>query len=572
MRISGSRHRIGVSRILIVLAVIVLVVLATAGYELLVPSKGGGGGTHTQGKTLVAVRNSQTSDMDPRETSSIDVVQNVYDRLTLVEPNQTAVPQLATSWTSSQNFTKWVFHLRQGVTFHDGTPFNSSAVVFSLLNTAKLGQGDAPDTWNGLQNIVAIDTYTVEIDWAFPAEVPAIVGAGYSAFIFSPNIWKFSGVHQGNDTGLATWFDAFHDDGSGPYILLTNESAFATGISLVAYKNYWGGWQPDQFTNVFIKFVSQTGTAVQYLESGQVNMTGLNGQFQYLPALRSQGIQVSPAKSFATIWMLFNTRHPLLNNPDIRRALLTAVNYGQVLNQSFYGYGALFSGGINPGKFGYTGTVPSYPAKGDIAGAKAILKSIGITGGLNASWLITYSTGSPYLGIVAQVLQTNWAPLGVTLSIQGTDFGSLSQEAGYYNATTKTVFAPGPLSYANSSSAQDINLLNWVGTTNDPWLVMDELYAIQPHPYENDILYNWTYWHNSTFTDLLNQAHIDEAVNPNRAVQEFQQANQMIYQAGPGWPLYAEDTITALGSHVKGYVANPNYGFAYPFWYQLYYG
>ena len=170
------------------------------------------------------------------------------------------------------------------------------------------------------------------------------------------------------------------------------------------------------------------------------------------------------------------------------------------------------------------------------------------------------------------MLQTNWAPLGVTLSIQGTDFGSLSQQAGYYNATTKTVFAPGPLSYANSSSCQDIVLLNWVGTTNDPWLVMDELYAIQPHPYENDILYNWTYWHNSTFTDLLNQAHIDEAVNPSHAVQVFQQANQMIYQAAPGWPLYAEDTVTALGQHVQGYVANPNYGFAYPFWYQLYYG
>ena len=571
MGIFSSRHRKAVSRIVIVIVVIVLVVVAAAGYEFLAPSHPTST-THTQGKILVAVRNSQTSDMDPRETSSIDVVQNVYDRLTLVEPNQTAVPQLATSWTSSQNDTKWVFTLRHGVTFHDGTPFDSSAVVFSILNTARLGQGDAPDTWAGLQNVVAVDPYTVEIDWAFPANVPSIVGAGYSAFIFSPNIWKYSGVPQGNNTALATWFSQYRDDGSGPYILLSNESAFATGITLVAYQKYWGGWQANQFSEVFIKFVSQTGTAVQYLESGQVNMTGLNGQFQYLSALRSQGINVSPAKSFATIWMLFNTRHPLLNNPAVRTALLTAVNYGQVLNQSFYGYGALFGGGINPGKFGYTGTVPMYPPKGDIAGAKAILRSIGITGGLNASWLITYSTGSPYLGVAAQVLQTNWAPLGVTLSIQGTDFGSLSQQAGYYNSTTKTVFAPGPLNYANTTQAQDIVLLNWVGTTNDPWLVMDELYAIQPHPYENDILYNWTYWHNSTFSALLDQAHIDEAVNPTRAVQEFQKANLMIYQAGPGWPLYAEDTVTALGPHVKGYIPNPNYGFAYPFWYQMYYG
>jgi peptide/nickel transport system substrate-binding protein len=556
---------------LTVIAVVILVVLATAGYELLATPKSGST-PHTQGKILVAVRNSQTSDMDPRETSSIDVVQNVYDRLTLVLPNQTAAPQLATSWSSSNNYTKWVFKLRQGVTFHDGTPFNSSAVVFSILNTAKLGQGDAPDTWAGLQNVIAVDPYTVEIDWGFPANVPAIVGAGYSAFIFSPHIWKYSGVPQGNDTALAAWFSKYHDDGSGPYILLANQSAFATGITLVAYTKYWGGWQPNQFSEVFIKFVSQTGTAVQYLTSGQVNMTGLNGQFQYLPQLKSQGITVDPAKSFATIWLLFNTHHHLLNNPIVRKALLTAINYGQVLNQSFYGYGTLFGGGINPGKFGYSSSVPMFPANGDITAAKKLLASAGITGGLNASWVITYSTGSPYLGVAAQVLQTNWAPLGVTLSIQGTDFGSLSQKAGYYNSTTRTVFSPGPLSYADTNGAQDILLLNWVGTTNDPWLVINELFAIQPHPYENDILYNWTYWTNSTFTQLLQKAHIDEAVNPTRAQQEYNQLNLMIYQSGPGWPLYAENTVTALGPHVKGYVPNPNYGFAYPFWYQMYYG
>jgi peptide/nickel transport system substrate-binding protein len=566
-----NRQSRAISRVLVVVVIIVVVVIAGVAYVLLAPQTGGGS-HQPPGKVLVAVRNSQTSDMDPRETSSIDVVQNAYNRLTLVLPNQTAVPDLATGWSSNANFTVWQFKLRQGVLFHDGTPFNSSAVVFSILNTAKLGQGDAPDTWAGLLNVKAIDTYTVEIDWAFPANVPDIVGAGYSAFIYSPNVWRYAGVSQGNDTGLATWFDKYHDDGSGPYVLLTNESAFATGITLRYYPKYWGGWQPNQFTQVFIKFVSQTGTAIQYLESGQVNMTGLNGQFQYMPQLKSQGIAVVPAKSFAAIWMLFNTRHPLLNNPVVRKALLTAVNYEQVLNQSFYGYGTLFAGGINPGKFGYSSSVPDYPVTGDIAQAKALLKSIGITGGLNASWVITYSTGSPYLGVAAQVLQTNWAPLGVTLSIQGTDFGSLSQEAGYYNSTTKTVFSPGPLSYANTTSAQDILLLNWVGTTNDPWLVMNELFAIQPAPYQNDILYNWTYWTNSTFTNLLQQAHIDEAANPARSVQEFAQANLMIYQAAPGWPLYAENTVTALGPHLMGYVPNPNYGFAYPYWYQMFYG
>ena len=570
MRISYSRHRRAISRILVIVVIVLLVVVAIAGYELLSPSKPSNHGP--SGKVLVAIRNSQTSDMDPRESSSIDVVQNVYDRLTLVEPNQTVVSQLALSWTSADNYTQWTFKLRQGVTFHDGTPFNSTAVVFSITNTAHLGEGDAPDVWNGLAGVTAIDPYTVQINWAFPANVPTIVGAGYSAFIFSPNVWAYSGVKPGNDSGLFNWFENFHDDGSGPYIIVTKESAFATGITLWAYPHYWGGWQPDQFSQVLIKFVSQPSTATQLLQSGQVNMTGISGNFQYLPSRRALGIVANPANSFATIWCLFNTRHPLLDNSVVRRALLTAINYKQVLNQTIYGYGDLFSGGINPGKFAYSSAVPGYPAQGNISEAKALLKSIGITGGLNASWVITYSTGSPFLAVAAQVMATDWAPLGVTLSIQGTDFNSLSIKAGYYNSTTKQSFSPGPLSYANSNQAQDILLLNWVGTTNDPWLVPDELFAIQPHPYENDILYNWSYWHNSTYTDLLNQAHIDEALNPAKSVQEFAESNLMLYQGAPGWALFGEQTVLALGPHVKGYVANPNYGFAYPFWYQLYYG
>jgi peptide/nickel transport system substrate-binding protein len=571
MRIAGSRRRRAVSRMVTIVVIVLIAVGAIGGYEFFAMSHPGVA-YHPPGKVLVAVRNAQTSDMDPRETSSIDVVQNIYDKLTLVEPNQTAIPQLATSWTSSNNYTQWSFNLRHGVSFHDGTPFNATAVVFSITNTATLGQGDAPDVWHGLRSVVAVDPYTVQINWDFPANVPNIVGAGYSAFIFSPHIWAYSGVSPGNDTGLSSWFAQFHDDGSGPYFIVTNETKYATGITLWAYPKYWGGWQPNQFAQVFIKFVSQTGTAVQFLQSGQVNMTGINGQFQYIQPLRSAGINVEPSNAFSTIWLLFNTRHHLLNNPEVRRALLTAINYEQVLNHSFFGYGTLFSGGVNPGKFGYTGNTPNFPPTGDIAKAKQILASIGITGGLNATWLITYSTGSPFLGIAAQELQTDWAPLGVSLSIQGTDFGSLSLKAGYYNSTTKTLFAPGPISYANSSSAQDILLLNWVGATSDPWLVINELFAIQPPPYQNDILYNWTYWTNSTFTALLQQAHSDEVVNPARAIAEFDRANLMIYQSGPGWPLFAEKAVTALGPHVKGYVPNPNYGFSYPFFYQMYYG
>lgn len=101
--------------------------------------------------------------MDPRETSSIDVVQNVYETLTHVNPDLTVSPELAVNWTSNADQTVWTFNLRQGVTFHDGTQFNSTAVVFSIQNTASLGQGDAPDVWAGLKSVTATGRYQVQI-------------------------------------------------------------------------------------------------------------------------------------------------------------------------------------------------------------------------------------------------------------------------------------------------------------------------------------------------------------------------------------------------------------------------
>ncbi|MEM3684974.1 MAG: ABC transporter substrate-binding protein [Conexivisphaerales archaeon] len=521
--------------------------------------------------TLSVIRNAASNDMDPRETSTTDVVQNVYDQLTHVDPNLTVVPDLATSWTHNSNYTQWTFQLRQGVTFHDGTPFNSTAVVFSIQDTVKLGEGDAPDVWAGLQSVTATGPYTVVITWDYPANVPLIVGSGYAAFIFSPNIWNYAGITPGNDTALHNWFTQFHDDGSGPYVIVTNQSNAQTGITLQAYPNYWGGWTSGQFNKVVIKFVQSTPTAVQLLMSGQVNQTGLNGQFQYVPQLLAAGDQVIPANSFAAIWLLFNTQHPLLNNSVVRQALLTALNYQQILATAYYGYGSLFPGGINPGKPFYNPSSPGYPATGNLTLAKQMLASIGITGGLNVTWTVTYSTGSPFLGTAAQVMQTDWKPLGVTLNIQGMSFGQLAQKAGYYNQTTGQLFSPGPISYAKNSSAQDILLLNWVGAVNDPWLVMNELFAIQPPPYQNDILFNWAYWQNTTFTNLLNQAHYNEAANPALAQEQYNTLNAMLYQAAPGWPLFAEQTVYAFGPHVGGFIPNPNYGFSYPFFYQLYY-
>jgi peptide/nickel transport system substrate-binding protein len=508
--------------------------------------------------------------MDPRETSTIDVVQNIYETLTYLAPNGTVTPGLATSWTHNSDFTSWQYNLRQGVTFHDGTPFNSTSVVYSINEIVKYGGGDAPAVWDTFSGVTANGPYSVTITTSQPTNLPVVTAAAYAAFMFSPNIMKYSGA--ANDTsGLHTWFLTLHDDGSGPYqIDNTASSISGQQIVLKAYNNYWGGWHTGQVTQIIVKTVSNVNTAVLQAQSGQLDMIGISGQYQYVPQLLQSGLQVESGPSFSAIWILFNTQHPYLNNPLVRRALLTALNFNQIVDQAYYGYGNEFPGIINPGKPFYNPNAPNFPVGGNITLAKQLMKEAGYPGGLNVTWTVTYSTGSPFLGTAAQLMETFWQPFGIKLNIQGEGFASVTKQAGYFNQTTGAVFQPGPISYANSSAAQDIVLLNWVGATADPWLVPNELFAIQSPPYQNDILFNWSYWRNSTFTALLNQARLDEA-NPAVAQPEWDKLNNMFYQASPGWGMFAENQVWVLSPHLQGYVANPYYGFDYIFYYHLTY-
>ncbi len=521
-------------------------------------------------QTVVVQRNAWSPDMDPRETSTIDVVQQMYETLTYVSPNGTVLPGLATSWTHSADFTTWTYTLRQGVTFHDGTTFNSSAVVFSINEIVKYGGGDAPDVWDTFVSATTNGPYSLIITDSQATNEPIVTAAAYAAFMFSPHIMAYSGAT--NDTsGLHSWFTSLNDDGSGPYMInATGSSLSKQTIALTAYKNYWGGWHHGQITDIIVETVSNVNTAVLDAEKGQLDVIGVSGQYQYIPQLLQAGLQVSSGQSFSAIWLLFNNQHQFLNNQLVRQALLTAINYQQVVNQAYFGYGSMFPGIINPGKPFYNAGAPSYPNAGNKTAALALLTEAGYPGGLNATWTVTYSTGSPFLGTACQVLQTYWQPLGVTLNCQGEGFGAVAKQAGYFNQTTGTVFSPGPISYASTASAQDIVLLNWVGATADPWLVPDELFAIQNAPYQNDILFNWSYWRNSTFTSLLNQARLDEA-NPTVAQAEWNTLNQMFYQAAPGWGLFAENQVWVLSPHLQGYVPNPYYGFDYIFYYQLTY-
>jgi ABC-type transport system substrate-binding protein len=100
-------------------------------------------------------------DLNPASSFSNDsvIMSNCYETLTFYNPpgsSELLSPKLATSWETNEENTVWTFTLREGVTFHDGEPFNAEAVKAAIENTIELGTG-ASYIWAPVESIEVVD-------------------------------------------------------------------------------------------------------------------------------------------------------------------------------------------------------------------------------------------------------------------------------------------------------------------------------------------------------------------------------------------------------------------------------
>ncbi len=119
--------------------------------------------------TLIFGRGGDSITLDPAQVvdgESAKVCEMIYDTLVQYRENTTDLePALAERWERTADGLTWRFHLRQGVQFHDGTPFNADAVVFSLIRPFALFRNFHEQF---IKQITAIDPFTVQIQLKTP--------------------------------------------------------------------------------------------------------------------------------------------------------------------------------------------------------------------------------------------------------------------------------------------------------------------------------------------------------------------------------------------------------------------
>ena len=115
--------------------------------------------------TVVFAAYADIKDWDPSVAFSLEIAMlvSVYEPLVWYNPPGSAEqlrPALATSWETSADGLTWTFHLRKGVRFHDGEPFNAAAVKYSIDRTIKMKKGSSY-IWPKETKISVVDDYTV---------------------------------------------------------------------------------------------------------------------------------------------------------------------------------------------------------------------------------------------------------------------------------------------------------------------------------------------------------------------------------------------------------------------------
>jgi peptide/nickel transport system substrate-binding protein len=398
--------------------------------------------------TLVVARPSDAHDLDPAlpfDNESIEVLDQMYERLVRWKPGTTELePGLATSWEVADGGKTWTFHLRPGVRFHDGTPMNADAVVFSLerqRDPRHPFHRDRFQYWTSqfrnITRVEKLDDLTVRIS----------IEASYAPFEANMAMFPVSIV---SPTAVAKYGDDFtsHPVGTGPYVL----DRWDQGHRIVLRRNddYWG--ERAAMARLVFEVIEDPRQRLVALESGAVDLANaiLPEELQYVELHPGLTLHETPSNSIT--YLAMNNDHPPFDDVRVRRAANLAINKEPIVKLAYQGLAIAANGPLPPTQWGYHKVRQPYGY--DPAEARRLLGLAQADGHFDPQKTYTLyvpSTPRPYLfdpERVARVLQANLADVGIktTLVLQP------------YLAHEKSI----------ENGEHDLCLYGWVGDNGDP--------------------------------------------------------------------------------------------------------
>ncbi len=488
--------------------------------------------SHAKGGTFIFGRGGDSVGLDPaleEDGESFKVCDNIYDTLIHYKDGSTEVePGLATSWESSEDGLTWTFHLRKGVTFHDGTPFNAEAVLFSLNRQHDKTHpfhdiGGSYVYWiaTGLAEIVdkitAVDEFTVQIH----------LKTAYAPFINTIAITSFSIV---SPTAVKKWGNEYSNNpiGTGPFKFVQWDRG--DKIVLAANENYWGG--RPKLDRVIFRSIPDNAVRLIELQRGGLHAMEFPNPDDLQQIQDDETLELLSQPGTNIGYLAMNMDKPPLDNLKVRLAINHAINKSEIIKHLYQGLGIPAKNPIPPTMWSYDDTIEDFDYNPKLA--KQLLTEAGYPNGFETT-LWALPVPRPYIPdgrALAEVLQSELRNIGIETKIVTYDWGT-------YLEKTK-------------NGEHDMAMLGWSADLGDPdnffYFLLSKSSAEKPAG-------NIAFYRSDAMQNVLEQARATS--DKEKRISLYQQAQQIFHKDVPWVPLAHAKQILVVNKKVKNLKLHP---------------
>ena len=481
-------------------------------------------------QSLIVGHAADSLGLDPArvtDSESAEITEQIFDHLVRYRHDSTEVePSLATAWDVSSDGRIWTFHLRRGVSFHDGTPFDADAVVFSFdrqrdphhpFHQADFSYWDT--TFRNIQSVEKLDPQTVRITIERP----------YAPFLANLAMYPVSIV---SPAAVRRWGADFakHPVGTGPFKFV--EWSVGERITLEGNPSYWDG--APKVKNLVFSVIRDARQRLVALEGGAIDVAeNLSPQDLQFVALHPE-LELHRVPGINVGYLAMNVQHKPFDDVRVRRAVNYAINKAAIVRLIYQGLAEEATTPVPPSLWGHS-PGPSYGY--DPRKAERLLAEAGWKQPLRRPRLYTMDTARPYMPspeTVARIVQHNLHDVGIDVEIVSSNMD------GHLRAVQR--------------GEHDLCLLGWSADNGDPdnflYLLFDQDNAV------SGSARNVAFYKNPELHGILTWAQ--ESSDQHERERFYRRAQDLIAREAPWVPLAHAEVVVASRSSVAGLMVHPS--------------
>ncbi len=459
--------------------------------------------------TLVVAVPDAPSYMDPQVQAAIAtfrVTTQMFDRLVSLDNDMNLVPGLAESWDVIDDKTT-VFHLRQGVKFHNGEEMTSEDVKYSLERC--IASSGVNYNYLIIDTITCDDDYTVTITTKEP----------FNALLPRLTLDAASIICKSADSSPEEFNR--HPVGAGPYKFVSWE--LGGDVVLEAFEDYYKG--APAVKRVIFRTIPEAINRSIGLETGEVDLAYDLG-ITDLESLAGNDKVTTLTTPSNTVWYLgMNVQKAPLDNVKVRQAIAYALNPQDYIDIVFSGEATLARNTMLPaGVEGYAPDTVTYDY--NVETAKALLAEAGYPDGFATT---LWCADSQVMRDSAVVIQEQLRQIGINAEVKTMEQGQ------YYSETGK--------------GEQDLFIMS--KTSIDPDSMLRAMY----HTEAFGLSGNRSFWATPETDEMMDKA--STTTDKAEALELYKQIQTIVAENVPLVPIAIEHLNAGMQSNVKGFGLYP---------------